>query len=214
MARKYIKLQGHEKPTAESERRAKAFMRWYSLRFDRLRKEWLYAGKFDDEVATDTALYIYECIALKGLIIKGKYKWYFLRSYHMRLLAEQKKRAAEAKRTVYLDEPAFEEDLAVRGPTGGYQRNALAASDFDYEYFEAVVDAINNEMLAYVREKYSPLDASLFEIYMALQPDMSYKRMGKMLGYSPNKIWPVIGAIRRDLAVRFDEKRTFLLSIV
>lgn len=200
MAKKYIKLKGHEKPTAENERRAKAFMRWFSLRFERLRSEWLYAGKYDDEVATETALYIYDCIALKGLVIKGKYKWYFLRSYHMRLLAEQKKRAEAQRRTVYLDDPEVFIDVP--------------ASDFDYEYFEALVDTINSEMLDYVRAKYSPLDASLFEIYIALQPDMSYKRMGKMLGYSPNKIWPVIGAIRRDLAEKFAEKSDYLLSLV
>lgn len=200
MAKKYIKLQGHEKPTPESERRAKAFMRWFSLRFDRLRSEWLYAGKFDDEVATDTALYIYDCIALKGLQIKGKYKWYYLRAYHMRLLASQKKRAEAARRSVYLDDPDVLLDLAA--PT------------FDYEYFEALVDAINTDMLEYVRANYPPLDASLFEIYIALQPDMSYKRMGKMLGYSPNKIWPVIGAIRRDLAEKFADKRYYLLSLV
>ena len=200
MAKKYIKLQGHEKPTPESERRAKAFMRWFSLRFDRLRSEWLYAGKFDDEVATDTALYIYDCIALKGLQIKGKYKWYYLRAYHMRLLATQKKRGEEARRSVYLDDPDVLLDLAA--PT------------FDYEYFEALVDAINTDMLEYVRANYPPLDASLFEIYIALQPDMSYKRMGKMLGYSPNKIWPVIGAIRRDLAEKFADKRYYLLSLV
>lgn len=200
MAKKYIKLQGHEKPTPESERRAKAFMRWFSLRFDRLRSEWLYAGKFDDEVATDTALYIYDCIALKGLQIKGKYKWYYLRAYHMRLLATQKKRAEAARRSVYLDDPDVLLDLAA--PT------------FDYEYFEALVDAINTDMLEYVRANYPPLDASLFEIYIALQPNMSYKRMGKMLGYSPNKIWPVIGAIRRDLAEKFADKRYFLLSLV
>lgn len=200
MAKKYIKLQGHEKPTPESERRAKAFMRWFSLRFDTLRNEWLYAGKFDDEVATDTALYIYDCIALKGLQIKGKYKWYYLRAYHMRLLAVQKKRGEEARRSVYLDDPDVLLDLAA--PT------------FDYEYFEALVDAINTDMLEYVRANYPPLDASLFEIYIALQPDMSYKRMGKMLGYSPNKIWPVIGAIRRDLAEKFADKRYYLLSLV
>lgn len=202
MARKYVKLKGHEVATPENERRAKAFMRWFSLRFDRLRKEWLYAGKFDDQVATDTALYIYECIALKGLIIKGKYKYYFLRAYHMRLLAERKKRAEHESRHVWLDDP----EVAV----GHY----LAASEFDYEYFEALVDSINSEMLEYVRNNYPPLDASLFEIYIALQPDMSYKRMGKMLGYPPHKIWPAIGAIRRDLAERFSDKRDFLLSLV
>lgn len=202
MAKKYIKLKGHEVATPENEKRARAFMRWFSLRFETLRKEWLYAGKFDDEVATDTALYIYDCIALKGLQIRGKYKWYFLRAYHMRLLAEAKKRSEYTARHVWLDDP----DEHIGG--------TLAASNFDYEQFEALVDNVNNEMLEYVRENYPPLDASLFEIYIALQPNMSYKRMGKMLGYSPNKIWPVIGAIRRDLAVTFKGTRDYLLSVV
>jgi hypothetical protein len=187
----YIKLKGHEKPTPDSERRAKSFIRWYSLRIDTLRKDWLYVGKYDDEVATDTALYIYDCIALKGLRITGKYKFYFLRAYHMRLLAENQKKAVAAKRFIYLDDP----DVNLE----------IAASDF--ECFEKALDALNTEMMDYVRANYSALESSLFEIYIALQPDMSYKRLGKMLGYSPNKIWPIIGAIRRDLCEKFAARR-------
>lgn len=200
MARKYTKLLGHEVAAPDNEKRAKAFMRWFSLRFDRLRTEWLYAGKFDDEVATDTAMYIYDSIALKGTKIIGKYKSYYLRAYHNRLKAVRMKQARLAAATVWLDDPEVNLDLAA--PT------------FDYEHFEALVDAVNNEMMEYVRERYPPLDASLFEIYIALQPNMSYKRMGKMLGYSPNKIWPVIGAIRRDLALKFVARRDYLLSLV
>lgn len=195
MARKYIKLKGYEKPTPENEKRAKSFMRWYSLRFDVLRKEWLYAGRFDDEIATDTALYIYDCIALKGLQIKGKYKWYFLRAYHMRVLSEQKKRAQHLKRTVSL------EDIE------------LADMSLDSDEFETAANALNGEIMDYVRRKYSALDSSLFEIYIALQPEMSYKKLGALLGYSPAKIWPVIGAIRRDLFETFAEDSRRLLSL-
>ncbi len=195
---KYVKLKGYETPAPEDLKRAQRFMNWYGMRFDRLRREWLYAGKFDDEVATDTALYIYDCIALKGLQIKGKYKWYFLRAYHMRFIAEQKKKGA--RQFVYLDDPDVSLDIAA--PT------------FDYEQFENMIDQFTGEMLDFVRENYAPLDASLFEIYIALQPDMSYKRMGKMLGYPVHKIWPVIGAIKRDLSTRFIDKRSFLLSLV
>lgn len=184
----YVKLKGHEKPTPESERRARAFMRWFSLRLDVMRKEWVFS--FNDEAATDAALYIYDSIALKGLHIKGKYKHYFLRAYHMRVLVAHKKRAERLRKHVYIDDPEVVFDLP--------------ASDFNSAEFEATVEALNSKMLNYVRDKYPPLDVSLFEIYIALQPEMSYKKLGKMLGYPPNKIWPVIGAIRRDLSKKFE----------
>ena len=199
MKRKYVKLKGYEQPTAESAKRAGAFMRWFGLRFDVMRRQWLYASHWDDQVATDTALYIYDCIALKGLQINGKYKWYYLRAYHMRLLAEQKRRAADLRRTVWLDDDETLLDIAA--PT------------FDYEAFEARVEAVTSEMLDYVRAKYPPLDASLFEIYIALQPAMSYKKMGRMLGYPANKIWPALGAIRRDLAKHFAAQSDIIVSM-
>jgi hypothetical protein len=55
---------------------------------------------------------------------------------------------------------------------------------------------------------------SLFEIYVGLSPDISYKRMSIILGIPATRIWPVIGRIKKDLVKRFDGRRGFLLSAV
>lgn len=201
MAKKYIKLKGHEKPTPESERRARAFMQWYASRMETLRNEWLYEGLYDDEVATDAALYIYNSIALKGLQIKGKYKWYYLRAYHMRLLAEKKKRQQRTVRHVCLDDENG----------SAYQ---LPAPAFDYNGFETAVGELNSEMMAYVRENYPALQAAIFEIYIALQPQMSYQKLSAMLGLPAKIFIPTMVRIRRDLAEKFAERHDYLLTLV
>lgn len=196
--RKYIKLKGWEVPTEASAKRAAEFMRWYGERFDEMRREWLYASHWDDEVATDTAIYIHECIALKGLEIRGRFKWYFLRAYHMRLLAERQRRAKATRQTVYLDDDDTYLDIAA--PT------------FNVEAYEAHIDALTVEMLEWVRANYPPLDVSLFEIYIALQPAVSYKKLARMLGYPAHKIWPAIGSIRRGLEKHFSDRSGSIVS--
>jgi len=197
--KKYIKLRGGEIATPENEARAQKFMRWYGYNVEYIRERLIFDHLYDDEVATDTMLYLYECIALKGLAI-DKYKWYYLRAYHTNLLAAKKKRGESLKGIVYIDDEKVHAQLL--------------APDFDYAAYESAVDLLKGEILEYVRATYDPVAVSLFEIYVSLQPEMSYKKLAAMLGYPLQKIWPVIGAIRKDLALRYAEKRYFLLSII
>lgn len=197
--KKYVKLNGNEIATEENEARAVDFMQWFGANFDVLRCKLLYGQYWDDQVATDTALYLYECIAFKGLRIDN-YKWYYLRAYHTALLTSKKKDGDQRAAYVSIDEPEY-------GVT-------LAAPSFDYVTYEKELDAIQTEILDYVRSAYDQVSVSLFEIYVTLQPEMSYKKLARMLGYPANKIWPVIGSIRKDVAVRFADRRGFLLSLL
>lgn len=198
MKKKYNKLTGLEIETPENRKRAGAFMRWFGLRFEVMRTKWIV--NFDDEAATDAALYIRDRIALTGLRITGKYKWYFLRAYHNEVLKRKKKESAAAKASVYLDD----EDCAIE----------LCAPSFDYAEFEEAVEELHGAMLAYVRSNFPPLDTALFEIYIGLQPAISYKKLAEMLRYSPSKVWIPLGKIKRALAQKFGARNAQILSLV
>lgn len=191
--KKYKKLHGFEQATPETEARAREFMQWYGDNFDALRDKLIYDHLYDDEIATDTALYLYDCIALKGFVIKD-YKFYYLRAYHTARLAALKKRTPE----VSIDD----EERIIQ----------LSAPDFNYEKYEAVVDQLNTEILEYVRANYDAVAVSLFEIYIGLQPDISYKRLAVMLDIPVTKIWTSIGAIRKGVAAEFGARKGYLLS--
>lgn len=193
--KKYKKLKGYEQPTPETAKRARDFMDWYGENFQDLRDRLIYDHLYDDEIATDTALHLHECIALKGFIIKD-YKFYYLRAYHTARLAHLKKRR--------YDLPLDDEETYLQ----------LEACDFDYETYERVVDELNGEILEYVRANYDEIAVSLFEIYIGLQPDTSYRRLSVMLDIPVTKIWVSIGAIRKDVAERFAERKEYLLSII
>lgn len=202
--KKYVKLRGDEIATPEAEARASEFMKWYGDNFDALRSKLLYDEFYDDEVATDTALYLYDCIAYKGLKIDN-YKWYYLRAYHTALLGAKKKNGEARAAFVSVDEPVIGEVM---------YGDILPAPTFDYTTYEMEIDAVQREILEYVRASYDQVSVSLFEIYVTLQPEMSYKKLARMLGIPANKIWPVIGAIRKDVAVRFADRRDYLLSLL
>lgn len=198
--KKYIKLRGDEVPTAEAQARANKFMVWYGRNADYIRERLIYAHLYDDQVATDTMIYLYECIALKGFAISN-YKWYFLRAYHMNYKAAQKRRSQDTARTVYMDD----EETYIE---------ELAAPSFDYADYEDKVEALRLEILEYVRGSFDAFSVSLFEMYIELQPEMNAARLAKLLGISEYKVGPTIKAIKKDVVYRFADRRDFLLSIV
>jgi hypothetical protein len=90
----------------------------------------------------------------------------------------------------------------------------LAAPEYDYEAQEQVVDTIEKEITEYVRTNYDPAACSLFEIYIALRPETSYKKLAKMLGFPVQWVWPVIGAIKKDLIANYSNRKDYLLSLL
>lgn len=180
--KQYAKLKGYEEATPESEERANEFMQWYGDNFNRLRDKLIFTHLYDDEVATDTALIVYDNIALKRFVVVD-YQAYFLRAYHTNRVAKLKRRVYETELAQLQDEPFI--------------------ADLDHEEREEAVDRLNNEMLEYVRASYDPFSTSLFEIYIGLLPDTSYKRLAALLGLPDSQVWTRIGVIRKDLAQRF-----------
>lgn len=204
--KKYKKLQGWETASRESEARARAFMAWYGAHFDSLREKLIYKGRrFNDEVATDTALLIYDAIALKGIKVKH-FAMYFFRAYHTNAMKLARDNAAAEDSIVRIDAPndvGEDKDVTLE----------LLACDFNYEDYEARVDLIDSEILDYVRANYAPFECSIFEIYVGLLPEISYRKLSEMLGVSYTIIWTAIGAIRKDCAQRFKGRKDFLLSV-
>jgi len=204
--KKYKKLVGDEVATKESLRAARAFMYWFGMRFESMRDVLIYSHKFDDEIATDTALKIYADIELKGLIINGKYKWYYLRAYHTNYIAAMKRQGVSAAKLKSIDEDFGAERANLI--------DTLATDAYDCVVYETVTDVLRAEVLDYVRTKYPPDSVSLFEIYMELQPEISYKKLAQLLGLPHQKIWRAIGEIKRDVVLQFEGRREFLLSII
>lgn len=218
--KKYVKLQGWEEATPQSEARAKAFMDWYGDNFDRLRDKLIFSRLYDDELATDTALMVYDNIALKQFIVVD-FQAYFLRAYHTNRIAKAKRRVYESPLVTdwwdslrIMNEEMPTETSAKYEPLYRELHGKADTPEFDYEQYEQAVYQLQVEMLDYVWANYDPLSVSLFEIYTGLLPDTSYKRMSAMLGISETRIWTSIGAIRKDLALRFQSRKDFLLSLV
>jgi DNA-directed RNA polymerase specialized sigma24 family protein len=169
---------------------ANAFMRWYGANLDDLKRCVI---DYDEDLFTDAFLRAYEAIRRCGTIVKD-YKGYFLQSYRSTFLDSKKKA-----------QPDKENETAI---------THIQASEYDYMAYEKVVDDFKSEILDYVQNTYNPFDVSLFEIYIGLLPDISYKRMSEMLGIPTTKIWPAIGAIKKDVAEKYGKKCENLLSIV
>lgn len=187
--KKYVKLRGGETPTREAEERAQDFLKWYGDNCKHIRERLIYAHLYDDALATDTMLNMYDGIALKGHVIRD-YKFYFLRAYHTNFIA--KRRGADYE-DLDFDVVESDEDAAGRA---------------------AVIDQILNEVLEYVRDNFSAAESSLFEIYVGLLPDISYSKLAKMLGLSLSQVWQVIGAIRKDLKTNYGARYHYLLTRV
>lgn len=199
--KKYKKLRGDEKPTQDSAKRARAFMSWFGVRFEEIRAG--FGPAFNDEVAVDTALRIREDIELKGLIILGKYRHYFIRAYNVNLMAHKKREATRRAAHVDIDEPNDE---------GLPWAELLGAHDLDPHEYEHAVDTLRAEVLDFVRRHHDPVAASLFEIYVELSPDISYNRLARMLGMPYRKIWQDLGAIKKDVLYWFAERRAYLIN--
>jgi DNA-directed RNA polymerase specialized sigma24 family protein len=179
----------------ENEAKARAFMSWYGVNMDKLRYYVQGSGlAYDEDMFTDAFLRAYDAIARRGTLVKDN-TGYFLQTYRATFLDSKKTPIADK-----VDERVAE---------------GLSAPDFDSDTYEDAVETINAEVLEYVRENYDEVAVSLFEIYVGLSPDISYKRMSNMLGIPATKIWPVIGRIKKDVVKRFgDTYGIFRSSVV
>ena len=192
--RKYIKLTGNEIITEKARKHAEEFSVWFSNNRRRLTCM-IYSNCLDEDVMHDTYLHIYDCISYKGITIKD-FKWYFLTSYYRKLIYKKQ----TAPLVIDIEDDTYPE---VR---------TLTANQPDSKTSEETIRKINNEIMDYVRKKYGAVDFSIFEMYIKLFPEISYKKLSEMIDYPFNKVWPVMSQIRKDVVQNFKKRKDFLLS--
>lgn len=194
--KKYKILKGDEVATPQSTKKARAFILWYGRNYERLRAK---IKAWDDEIATDTALKIYESIELKDLSIDS-YKHYYFRAYHTNALKSKRDEMtanvifsslSNNPNAVELEAPALPEE----------------APPDDLETLKGVI-------LDYVLTKYSPFDSSVFEIFVGLQPNISCRGLSIMLGLGTAQVYEIVTKIRRDVAEQFKGEKDNLLLLV
>lgn len=198
--KKYVKLTGGEVATPEGERNAAKFMCWYGARFEEIKRA--YGPAFNDEVATDTALLVREALLYKGRTIVGKYRHYFIRAYNINMIQHRKRERARTMLHVDIDAETDGRPLA----------ETLGASDYDPRDYELAVDTLRAEVLDFVRTFHDPLNVALFEVYVELSPDVSYKRMADMFRIPYRQVWQGVGEVKRDVAEWFAERRAYLIN--
>lgn len=191
---KYVKLKGFEVATPENKKRADAFMRWFGYN-----SEWLSRvlnlkdQPYNYDIAVDTALKIYDDIALKGRELHSNKK-YFFRAYRTNYLAAK-----------------IKNDKDVRAFTS-IENQHLAANNFDPHENERAIDNLKCEILEYVRANFDEVSVALFEIYVGLQPETSYDKMSALLGVPHHTINTSLGNIRKSVQTRFGSDFNNLLS--
>jgi len=194
LGKKYKILKGDEVATPQSTKKARAFILWYGRNFENLRRR---INNWDDEIATDTALKIYEAIELKDLRIDS-YKYYYFRAYHTNALKSKRdEMVLNVNFTRLSDSPNAGEFRAPDPPEN--------AQPEDLEILEGVI-------LDYVLTAYPPFESSIFEIFVGLQPNISCRGLSIMLGLRSAQVYEIITKIRRDVAERFKGEKDNLLS--
>ncbi|WP_157457851.1 hypothetical protein [Bacteroides nordii] len=159
-------------------------------------KRYVYGGGYevDDDLFSDTMLSIYDAIALKGAKVVN-YTKYFLFSYRAALI-NREKRNARARFVPVTNE------------------TDTPAAEFDSREYEEAVERINVEVMEYVRGNFDEMSVSLFEMYVGLSPDISYKRLSEMLGIPFVTVWQSIGNVKKEVVKRFEERKDFLLYLM
>lgn len=195
--KKYIKLRGDEVPTKDGEKRAAEFMGWYADNMERVRRCAAGTGfPVDDDLLTDTFITIHDAILYKGARIVN-YTAYFLRAYKSRHINDVKKKSAA-------------EFIPV---TERVDLENVDVSEIVTKHREAV-DTLNDEIMEYVRWTNDGVTAALFEIYMRLYPDVSYKKLSDLFGIPFIKVWSSIGKVRKNVDRLFRSRKDFLVSQV
>lgn len=215
LGKKYKKLRGGEVATPEAQAAADKFLTWFGRLYGYIREHLIDPHNMDEDVYHDAALLIYESIALKDLVIKGKTRGYYLRVYHTALLKMRKDRDAYDRRVLSLtalENENLGEDWIDYSHADLSALRKLAAPEDQYAEWETATDTLRGEMLEFVRRHYDPADCSIFEIYMELQPSITYKSMAEMLGIPQQRVWQTVRDIKAELAHWFEARKDFLLS--
>jgi DNA-directed RNA polymerase specialized sigma24 family protein len=173
-----------------NEDKARSFTQWFNDNMDKLK---YLVRDYDEDLFMDAFFRAHDAIERRGTLVRNN-TGYFLQTYRTTLLDSKRS-------TVFV----YEDERVLKD---------LTATEFDADEYEEAAEGVTTELLEYVRERYDPVSVSLFEIYIGLSPNASYKRMADMLGISGSKIGSVIGGIKKDVANKFGDTYNMFRSSV
>jgi len=171
---------------------ADEFAHWYAHNLGRIKSKLIYASKWDDDVAQETFLKVYDAIRYKGLKFDLDSQWYFLRAYHTNYLQMSQK----AKKRNYGD---ISDEIELEART-------------DAPQFDEMED-LKLTILAYVEFEYGERDAFIYQTYIENQP-LSVSKLAGMLAMQYSAVWRIVNGITADVSTHFTAKGVFVLKSI
>lgn len=178
---------------------AQQFARWFSANYDHLRDACIYEALWNGEVAASAFMRVYEAIEKRGATVED-FKFYYLRAYHNERVDHAKRETAERRRS----EQCLDIDNCI---------NISEIFGENEELVALAAEDLADQVMRYVRDNYTERDATIFEIYVALQPRVSYTKLAKMLGVKRYHVWHVMLRIRKDIAQKYGPARRRLRTM-
>lgn len=173
----------------------KEFASWYASHLDEIRV-CLNSSPFgyDEDLASEAFIRVLNAIERRRAIINNP-KGYYTTTY--RNIAIQ---SAAERRTTILDD---------------YQLNLLTETPYtnDDEERQNAVNALYDKIREYVRLNYDDKSITLFELYIQLLPDATYRKLAEMLQIPFYEVWQNLGRIRKDVAQKFRKEADNLLLL-
>lgn len=193
--KKYIKLKGDEVITEDAICHAKEFSGWFSENFVDMKQQFIYPILFDEDVFQETYIHLYDCITKRNLHIQD-FKWYFIRTYHMKIIALKK---ANKHSFVNIENCDNKDGFSLCSPNA------------DSVVYNECVGQLVEDIIIYVRDNYAEYDASVFERYIRAKPEISIKKLALDIGCSIGKTWVLVSKIKKEVQHAFKEKHEKLL---
>ncbi len=181
--KKYI-IKGKDDLTYEQTNKEKAdrFRDWFGLNYDAIVLQMKQKEMLDEDILTDTFLKMYDNILFGGNEIKD-YKSYFFRAFFTNTIQY----SIKAGRTNAL-------------PTGYDQPNG---EGYDFET-EEKQKQLEQDIFAYVYDKYPLREFEIFKMYMLLKPAINYDRLASITELKSYQIQFIVSKIKKDLSTHAD----------
>jgi len=176
--KKYLKIKGNEKITAENQAKTDHFKDWFGENYLRLRRELIQKDTFDEDILNETFLRIHDKILYGGLVIKD-YKAYFHRAFF----------------TNYM-QVTIDMAKGILSSIDGFDTTDNTEDDEALNKTKAKLEV---DVMDYVFKKYPVRDFELFKMYVYLKPAITYVELSDMTGLPQSRISETVGKIRRDV---------------
>lgn len=181
--KKYI-IKGKDDLTYEKTNKEKAdrFKDWFGLNYDAIVLQMKQKEMLDEDILTDTFLKMYDNILFAGTEIKD-YKSYFFRAFFTNTIQYSIKAGRTNALPAGFDQPDGE----------GY--------DFETDEKQKQLE---QDIFAYVYDKYTLREFEIFKMYMYLKPAINYDRLASITGLKSYQIQFIVGKIKKDLCAHAD----------